>query len=133
MSRAFVDTSAILALLNRDDPNHQHAANTFSELSHQRSELITTSYVLVETYALLMRRFGKNAAKRFRQYFEPIFKVIWVDETMHDAGLNLLFTRPGRRLSLVDAISFVSMQKHRIGEAFAYDQHFKKEGFGTIG
>jgi predicted nucleic acid-binding protein len=132
LSGVFVDTSAVLALLNKDDGNHEPAAEAFANLEVKKVRLFTSSYVIVETYALLVRRFGKTAAKRFRRYFEPLLKIIWVDESLHDEGLNLLFLRTGRSFSLVDAVSFAVMRHQRINKAFAYDRHFEQEGFERL-
>jgi len=54
------------------------------------------------------------------------------DEPLHDAGLDLLLGRRTRRLSLVDAVSFVTMRQRNIGEAFAFDPHFEQEGFVLV-
>jgi uncharacterized protein len=132
MNRVFVDTSAIIALLHREDENHEKAAKGFSDLERLRSSLFSTSYVLVETYALLVRRFGKAPAVQFRRGFEPLLEIVWVDQSLHDAGLDLLFSNKGRRLSLVDAVSFTAMRSLRINTAFAYDAHFEQAGFETL-
>lgn len=48
MKRVFVDTSAILALLNPADVHHEAAKRGFLKLQSKEVPLITTSYVLVE-------------------------------------------------------------------------------------
>jgi predicted nucleic acid-binding protein len=40
--------------------------------------------------------------------------------------------RRKRRLSLVDAVSFVLMRQRNIGEAFALDPHFEEEGYSLV-
>jgi len=35
-------------------------------------------------------------------------------------------------LSLVDAVSFVTMRRQKSGEAFAFDPHFEQEGFVLV-
>ncbi|MDJ0761998.1 MAG: PIN domain-containing protein [Myxococcota bacterium] len=128
MSRVFVDTSAILALLVANDENHDDAVHKFDALRLEKAELVTNSYVLVETYALLGRRFGASAVRRFRNNFAPLLNVTWVDEEMHEAGLDLLADQSKRRLSLVDAVSFAQMNAQRIDRAFAFDRHFSSHG-----
>jgi len=54
---------------------------------------------------------------------------VWVDETLHNAGLDLLVDRRKRLLSLVDAVSFIVMRQRGVAEAFAIDPHFDQEGF----
>ena len=131
MSRVFVDTSAILALLVPTDAAHERAGAAFDRLRTREAVLLTTSYNLVETYALLGRRFGRDATASFRTDFAPLLQVVWVDSDLHERGLDLMLAR-GAGVSLVDAVSFVSMREHRLDEVFAYDSHFAQEGFQVL-
>jgi predicted nucleic acid-binding protein len=128
----FVDTSALLALLHAQDENYPAAERAFANLQARRAALVSTSYVLVETYALLGRRLGMEAVRDFRADFSPLVEVVWVDEALHNAGLDLLLDRRKRRLSLVDAVSFVVMRLRNVEEAFAFDPHFEQEGFLVV-
>lgn len=132
MSRVFLDTSAAYALLVASDLNHLRAAATFRRLQAQAAVLATTSYVLVETYALLGRRVGLEAVKAFRDDFRPLLDVTWVGQELHDRGVHLLVARADASLSVVDSVSFVLMRDENLGEAFAYDRHFDDEGFTVI-
>jgi predicted nucleic acid-binding protein len=129
VSAVFADTSGLLALVNPADDNHARAKATFASLRARRAPLVSTSFVLVETYALLGRRFGLEAVQSFRDDFAPLIDVVWVNETLHDAGLDLMLGRRRRKVSLVDAVSFVAMRQRKIDEAFAFDPHFEQEGF----
>lgn len=132
MTTVFVDTSALVALLNPDDDVHDRAAAAFAQLRAQQAILLTTSYVLVETYALVGRRLGVDAVRSFRADFAPLMRVVWVDERLHDTGLDILAERGRRQLSLVDAVSFVTMREHGVDAAFAFDRHFDQEGVDTV-
>jgi predicted nucleic acid-binding protein len=125
----FVDTSAILALLVPSDASHDDARAGFEKLAQREAPLCTTSYVLVETYALVARRLGLEAVRRVRDQLAPLFEVVWIDGDAHELGLDVLLQRSRRRLSLVDAVSFVIMRRHGIQHAFAFDDDFDREGF----
>lgn len=105
MKRVFVDTSAILALLQPRDQAHRQAKDAFNRLQQQQARLLTSSYVLIESYALLGRRLGIEAVRAFREKFVPLLEVLWIEEDLHDRGLDLLLERGVRHLSLVDATS----------------------------
>lgn len=132
MSAVFADTSGLLALLNTADDAHARAKRAFGTLRARQSPLLSTSYVPVETYALLGRRLGLDAVHSFRADFAPLIDVVWVDETLHNAGLDLLLDRQRRPLSLVDAVSFIVMLRRGVTEAFAIDPHFEREGFSLM-
>lgn len=131
MSRVFVDTSALYALLDAGDASHARARRAFGGLRDQEALLVTTSYVLVETCALVSRRLGSAALRAFREDFAPLLEVVWVDAAIHEAALDLLFERRKASLSLVDAASFVTMRRERLDAAFAFDRHFEEEGFSV--
>lgn len=133
MKSVFIDTSAILALLNPKDLHHEAAKRGFSRIQSDESPLVTTSYVLVEIYALLARRLGLEAVEAFRTEMAPLIEVIWVDQELHERGLDDQLKRRERRLSLVDVVSFLGIRKHGIERVFAFDQHFDAEGFARVG
>jgi uncharacterized protein len=132
LNRVFVDTSAFLALLIREDEAHSAARRVFAGLRQAKAVLVTTSYVLVETYALLGRRVGVDAVRAFRNDFAPLLSVVWVDAAMHESALDLLIERSRRQLSLVDAVSFLASRDRRITRVFAFDPHFEDEGFELL-
>lgn len=132
MNAVFADTSGLLALLNATDDNHARAERAFATLRARQASLVSTSFVLVETYALVGRRLGLDAVRSFRADFAPLIEVVWVDEALHDASLDLLLERRKRLLSLVDAVSFVTMRLRNVAEAFAFDPHFEQEGFSLV-
>jgi predicted nucleic acid-binding protein len=59
----FVDTSALYALLDRDDRRHADAAAIWRRLAEEARPLTTHSYVLVEAFALVQRRLGPAAVR----------------------------------------------------------------------
>ena len=132
MSAVFVDTSALYALLNAKDENYARAAHAFAGLHTRQAPLVSTSFVLVETYALIGRRLGLDAIRSFRTDFAPLLEIVWVDEALHNRGLDLLLDRKKESLSLVDVVSFVTMRQRDMNEAFAFDSHFNEEGFSLV-
>lgn len=132
MKAAVAHTSALLALLNAGDEHHSRAARVFATLRRHQTPLLSTSFVLVETYALIGRRLGLGAVRDFRNDFAPLLDVIWVDAVLHNSGLDLLLDRQKRSLSLVDAVSFITMRRQDVSDAFAFDPHFEQEGFSLL-
>ncbi len=130
--RVFVDTSALFAVLVRNDAMAVQAGSTFQALLERRAEFHTTSCVLLETEALLQARVSLAAARRFHHEFVPLLRIRWVDEILHDKAFRRLELRNRRDISLVDSASFVFMEDAGITPAFAYDQHFAEEGFLSL-
>ncbi len=118
----------MFALLAPTDAAHERAVRVFARLRARQSVLLTTSFNLVETYALIGRRLGREATVAFRSSFAPLLDVAWVDRDLHERGLDLMLLMP-LGVSLVDAVSFVFIREQRVDEVFVFDSHFEKEGF----
>jgi|DewCreStandDraft_5_1066085.scaffolds.fasta_scaffold00201_85 predicted nucleic acid-binding protein len=130
--RVFVDTSAFLAVVNRDDRHHAQAREIWEHLIHEEVVLICTNYIIVETLALIQHRFGMALVKAFQDDVVPILQIEWVDRALHQAGVAALLTANRRQLSLVDCISFATIRNLGIPAVFAFDPHFVEQGFGLV-
>lgn len=128
----FVDTSAIFAVLDADDQNHERARQAWVALASQETWLVCTNYVLIETFALVQRRLGMDAVKVLEEDMLPMVSVEWVDEGTHQAGVAALLIAARRQLSLVDCVSFTTMRRLGINEVFTFDRHFAEQGFERI-
>ena len=130
--RVFIDTSAFYALLDRDDDNHARARNAWTDILETGAVAVTSSYVLVETAALLQSRVGMEAVRAFEEAIVPVLHVEYVTGELHKLGMAALLVATRRRLSLVDCVSFEIMRRHGIGSSFTFDGHFKEQGFRLV-
>ena len=99
--RVFADTSGLFAALVRNDWMHLRAKATMTQLLEKGAEIHLTSYVLIETMALLQARVGLKAARQFEHVFRPLLRIHWVDESLHDRAFRRLELRGSRGVSLV--------------------------------
>ncbi len=127
--RVFADTSALYAVLDADDANHVKAKAEWQRLLASQVPLITTSYVVVETVALVQHRLGVEAVRLFQQALAPVLQVTWVDHATHQAGVAAVLAAGRRGLSLVDCVSFEVMRQLELRDVFAFDPHFAEQGF----
>ena len=124
----FLDTSAIYAWADRQDPNHRAAVRRLQTILDREESLLTHNYVLLESIALLHARLGVSAAVKFAKD-SAMFLVEWVDEDLHASGLRELEKSGKRLLSLVDHVSFLVMKRRALTTAFAFDPDFEAQGF----
>lgn len=127
-----VDTSAFLALLDASEQNHGPAARIWRQLIEQDALPFCTSFVLVETAALVQNRLGLNQLRAFHENVFPFLRVLWVDAALYNAGMTALLTANRRRLSLVDCVTFAAMRQTGLNTAFAFDVHFSEQGFELL-
>ena len=130
--RIFIDTSAFYALLDRDDTHYPRAKRAWIELIKAAHTLVTSNYVLVETSALLKNRLGMEAIRAFHDDVLPLINSEFVTSGTHRSGVAALLSASRRDLSLVDCVSFEVMRTSGINTVFAFDKHFKEQGFTLI-
>jgi predicted nucleic acid-binding protein len=127
----FVDTSFWVAFQFTRDRNHLLAGRLWQD---QRETLLTTNFVVGETWTHLNRRLGHHAALAFLDRIERSSRLVLHREdeaTEHEAWLWL--RRHNERVySLVDATSFAVMRRFRVYEALAFDGDFSAAGFVEV-
>jgi predicted nucleic acid-binding protein len=128
----FVDTSAFYAVFDADDENHLQARSEWDRLLGQEAGLLTSSYVLVETAALLQHRLGVPAVRAFHEDVCPLLAVDWVSQERHHAAMEALLVAGRKKLSLVDCTSFQIMRERAVQKAFCFDRHFREQGFEVL-
>lgn len=128
----FVDTSALYAVLDRDDSNHRAAREAWERLLRDAAVLLTSNYVLVETSALVQHRLGVAALRAFHQDVAPVLRLEWITESQHRAAVEAVLAAGRKRLSLVDCVSFQLMREHGVRTAFCFDKHFGEQGFESL-
>lgn len=124
----FLDTSAIYALADADDDRHESAERLFEAARKSGRGILTHSYMLVESAALLQRRLGLRTALAFLDKAR-YFTVRWVTQEIHSEAVAYLAEQGRSKLSLVDAVSFCVMRREGITEVLGFDGHFQDAGF----
>ena len=124
MTRVFVDTSALLALLDRADPRHEEVRATFGSL--EDADLVTHGYVVAESLAVARRRFGVDGAIALLDDLLPV-----------DPGLHLIVQARYRAslpsgTSFADLVSFAVIERDQLDAAFATDPDFAAAGVPVL-
>ena len=132
MTEIFADTSALYALLDRGDRVHQAATSAFDRIDRDSAQLVSSSYVVLETVSLAQARLGIAAVRTWREAFEPLLDVVWIDAELHARALVALTSAGRRRISLTDWTSFELMRARHMTTAFAFDPHFRAQGFRLL-
>lgn len=131
VNRAFGDTSAFYALVSRSDRYHHQERLIYTKLIDERWDLFTSSYVLVETIALIHHRLGFPAVEQFVKATSQTIQVVWVNAQVHQDALNRFREKQGRRLSFVDCTSLV-LARLLTASVFAFDADFQQEGLPLV-
>ncbi|MBM4319426.1 MAG: type II toxin-antitoxin system VapC family toxin [Deltaproteobacteria bacterium] len=130
--RAFVDTSAFLALLDGGDRFHRQAVEIWDRLVDEAATLVTSNYIVLETNAIVQRRLGMEALQVFTDEVQNGVTVFWVGEELHQTATAAQLVALRRQLSLVDCTSFQVMRQLGLKDAFTFDEHFGEQGFRLL-
>ncbi len=128
----FIDTSALLAVLDADDANHPAAKRSWESILAAGDTLVSHNYVLVETSALVLHRLGPEALRVLEGDIAPMLRVFWITRDIHAAAVAAQFAAGRRSLSLVDCASFEIMRRTGVRTAFAFDRHFQEFGYELL-
>lgn len=129
----FVDTSALLALLDADDAEHADAVAAWRQLAEEGAPLLSSNYVIVETTAVAQHRLGLDAVRALVREILPLVEIAFIDSAIHEAAIAALLAAGRRQLSLVDCSSFELMRRREVSRALAFDRHFREQRFTLRG
>lgn len=133
MRRAVLwDSSAVLALLDADDSDHQQATAVAERVASERRPSFVTNYIEAEAHALLLRKLGRAIAHEWLLAGGlPVLRAVPEEEERAKA---ILASHRDKDWSLCDAISFAVLEARGARTAFTFDHHFRQYGrFQVIG
>ncbi|GAB6275206.1 MAG: hypothetical protein STSR0004_20710 [Peptococcaceae bacterium] len=128
--KAFIDTGVWFGYLVRGDQYHSEAAHLMLDLQAKGILLITSELVLSETYTLLMRKLGTEAALKFLELINTQVKsnfteIAWVDWVVLEEAQRVLNKFSDHSITLTDATSAAILKLKGISYIATFDQHFR--------
>lgn len=129
MPPVFVDTGAWLAVAVTRDQYHREATAYYQQISQRRIPLLTTNYVLAETYTRIRYDDGHAKALRFHEIILTAIglgrlRLAWITPEIHEASWSLFRDFPDQEFSFIDCTSFVVAKHARVEEVFGFDRGF---------
>ena len=130
MERFLVDTSAVFALLCKDDRRHAQARKMLKSAGEKGWQPFLTNFIIAETHALLLNRLGHEAARYWLAATKwPVEKVTENDEKR---ARRIIFDYSDKDFSYTDATSFAVMERLNLSKVNTFDQHFRQFGLDVI-
>lgn len=130
MAQTLVDTSAVYALLDRDDANHRKAVTILRSLSRRGLTPVLSNFIVAESHALLLSRLGSQIARDWLlKQIWPIEPITEVDERK---AREIIQRYEDKTFSYTDATSFALMERLGLKDAFAFDIHFRQYGLKLL-
>lgn len=130
----FVDTSAFKALMDERDDFYNEAGMIWQGFLKTKVELLTSNFILDESYTLLRARRNLETVKLLRSFLidsEIPIKITRVT-ARDEVEAWKWFVRDWSKLSFTDCVSFAMMKRMGIKKVFSFDQHFARAGFKLV-
>ena len=129
-TKAYVDTSALIAFADRSDTYHALFRRLFSE----PPALLTTTLVVAEGHAWFLRRYDRTRALQFLAMIEDMkpLEVAPVGATEQVAAGRLLRRFSDQDLTLTDAAGLYLMNRHKIRSCWSTDFHLGLTGVPLV-
>jgi predicted nucleic acid-binding protein len=130
----FTDTSALYALVNRNDSTHAAARAEVARLVQAGRRLVATDYILAETVNLANARGGPLVACRLLDLVEQSrgLHIEWIGPDRFEAAKAFFRKHADHAYSFTDCTSFVTMRELKLSSALTPDRHFQRAGFQVL-
>lgn len=126
MAQALVDTSAVYALMDRDDANHRKAVTILRSLPRRGLTPVLSNFIVAESHALLLSRLGSQIAREWLlKQIWPIEPITAIDERK---AREIIQRYQDKTFSYTDSTSFALMERLGLEHALAFDVHFRQYG-----
>jgi predicted nucleic acid-binding protein len=127
---AYVDTSALIALVDRSDSHHA----LFHRLFSNPPPLVTTPLVVAEGHAWFLRRYDRSRALQFLAMIELMrpLAVLSAGAKEQTSAVALLRKFSDQDLTLADAVGLHVMRERRIKSCWSTDFHLGLTGVPLV-
>ncbi|MBS3976903.1 MAG: hypothetical protein KGZ75_09315 [Syntrophomonadaceae bacterium] len=125
----FVDTSAFVTLIDPSGPEHKFSKEIFWELAKQRWRLITTNFVIADTYNWIIAEMGLELARTWLKVAHQlnVERITLEDEVL---AAEILQGKPIEgSICYTIAVNIAVMQRLGIEQVFSFEQVYKDYGF----
>lgn len=126
----FVDTSAFLAIENRRDAYHARAVEARDASLRRHEALVTSDYVLDESYTIIRLRAGHHVAVAFGEAIRhsTLLRIEPVTPDALEQAWRIFKRFADHEFSFTDCTSFALMERCHLRTAFTFDAHFVEYG-----
>ncbi|ASJ15629.1 DNA-binding protein [Thermococcus chitonophagus] len=131
----YLDTSAIIALFNSRDENHEKAINYFENAVRSGSIFVLSRPVLAEYLNGLSKHYNKTVAMEHYQALISSKFIHFEKETEEDweRAWEIFFRYLDQKgIDIVDSLSFAIMERLKLRKAFTFDNDFRIHGFDVV-
>lgn len=119
--KIFIDSSILVAFIDRGDPNHLRASKAIEDLASIGYRLYISSEVVIDSYALLSRGVGITVALEFLQIMlQTGIEILFPQKADLITAYRILKVKREEQISLAEAVNATLMQKKGIVQILTF-------------
>lgn len=127
----FIDTSAWIAIIDKNDPRHRQAREYFEQLLEKNTKLITNNIVIDRAAESLKSRLGAGQARQFTNIIDDSILTInlrldWISRRIRKLGLNQFLKSNDSDLGLHHFYIQETLKRKHADVVFTFDTALKK-------
>jgi predicted nucleic acid-binding protein len=128
-TEAYVDTSALIAFVDRSDTHHP----LFKRLFADPPPIVTTSLVIAEGHGWFLKRYDRIKALQFLNMVEIMpFEIVPIGLPQQKASIDFLRQFSDQDLTFTDAAGLHVMKARRIRTCWSTDFHLGLTGVPLV-
>ena len=129
-TEAYVDTSALIAFLDRSDSYHA----LFRRLFAAPPPLLTTSLVVAEGHGWFLKRYDQTRGLQFMALIEELLPLHLLPAGSDEVagGTSMLRRFSDQNLTLTDAMGLHIMKERRVASCWSTDRHLRLTGVPLV-
>lgn len=126
----FVDTAAFLAIENRRDTHHTEALKFRDDCLKTAQRLVTSDYILDESYTIIRLRAGHHVAVQFGEDLRTsqLVHIEHITPEIIEGAWRIFKTFGDHDFSFTDCTSFALMERLHVSKVFTFDADFQEYG-----
>ena len=120
--KAYVDSSAFIAFLDKSDSYNSLFGRLFSE----PEKLLTTTFVISETHGWFLKRYDNRRALQFMSFVKALDSNLTIhscDESLLNEAVKIITKYKDQELTITDASGLYLMKSLKITNCWSTDRH----------
>lgn len=119
--KIFIDSSMLVAFVDKADPNHLKAAKIMDDLAAMGYQPYTSIQIVTESYVVLAREIGISVGSEFLQsMLQSSIEILFPQKADLITAHKMLVVNRDRQISLRETLNATLMQKRGIAQILTF-------------
>jgi predicted nucleic acid-binding protein len=129
----FIDSTAWIAIVHKQNPNHTTASEYFQQLLEEDAKLVTNNVAIDQTLSHLKSENNSELARKFLTIIDESVLTInlrmdWISRRVRRNALNQFLKSSDTHLTLSHFYINETLKRKRVDIIFSFDQALRKFG-----